>query len=113
MLKFLIMLSNTCKYAIRAVLFLAVNETSGKIGIKHISDTLNMPSPFLGKILQILAKHKILNSTKGPHGGFGLGRKAEDITLLDIVSIIDGQDFFTTFDFRYKLTVISFNPGNR
>ncbi len=91
------MLSNTCKYAIRAVLYLAINESdTNKIGIKRISEALNMPSPFLGKILQVLAKHKILNSTKGPHGGFSLGKKAEDISLLDIVSIIDGLDFFST-----------------
>jgi Rrf2 family iron-sulfur cluster assembly transcriptional regulator len=91
------MLSNTCKYAIRAVLYLAVNEKEdSKIGIKKISEDLNMPSPFLGKILQVLSKHKILNSTKGPHGGFSLGKKAHDITLLEIVQIIDGLDFFHT-----------------
>lgn len=91
------MLSNTCKYAIRAVLYLAVNEKENlKIGIKKISEDLNMPSPFLGKILQVLSKHKILNSTKGPHGGFSLGKKAENISLLEIVQIIDGLDFFNT-----------------
>jgi len=91
------MLSNTCKYAIRAVLYLAINEKENtKIGIKKISEDLNMPSPFLGKILQVLSKHKILNSTKGPHGGFSLGRKAEDISLLEVVQIIDGLDFFNT-----------------
>lgn len=90
------MLSNTCKYAIRAVIYLAVNDEEGKrIGIKQISKELDIPTPFLGKILQSLAKQKLLNSTKGPHGGFGLGRKAEDITLYDIVSIIDGEDVFT------------------
>jgi Rrf2 family transcriptional regulator, iron-sulfur cluster assembly transcription factor len=91
------MLSNTRKYAIRAVLYLAINESDNtKIGIKRISEELKMPSPFLGKILQTLAKHKILFSTKGPHGGFSLGKKAEDIYLLDIVKIIDGLDFFNT-----------------
>ena len=89
------MLSNTCKYAIRAVLYLAINDKENeKIGIKKISEDLKMPSPFLGKILQVLSKHKILNSTKGPHGGFSLGKNADDISLLDIVQIIDGLDFF-------------------
>ena len=91
------MLSNTCKYAIRAVLYLAINEKEGsKIGIKKISEDLKMPSPFLGKILQVLSKHKLLNSTKGPHGGFSLGKPAENISLLEIVQIIDGLDFFNT-----------------
>jgi Rrf2 family transcriptional regulator, iron-sulfur cluster assembly transcription factor len=89
------MLSNTCKYAIRAVLYLAVNNHDGqKIGIKQISKDLDIPTPFLGKILQTLAKHKILSSTKGPNGGFSLGRKPKDILLMDIVEIIDGMDSF-------------------
>ncbi|MCT4589261.1 MAG: Rrf2 family transcriptional regulator [Carboxylicivirga sp.] len=90
------MLSNTCKYAIRAVIYLAVNDEDGKkIGIKQISKDLDIPTPFLGKILQSLAKQKLLKSTKGPHGGFSIGRPADDITLYDIVSIIDGSDVFT------------------
>ena len=89
------MLSNTCKYGIRAVLYLAMNIQEGKkIGIKQISKDLNIPTPFLGKILQSLAKHKILSSTKGPHGGFGLGKEPDKISLLDIVLIIDGEDIF-------------------
>jgi len=89
------MLSNTSKYAIRAVIYLALNAgEEKKIGIKQISKDLNIPTPFLGKILQTLAKHKLLSSTKGPHGGFGLGRSANQIFLIDIVDIIDGQDIF-------------------
>ena len=90
------MLSNTSKYAIRAVIYLALNAgEEKKIGIKQISRDLSIPTPFLGKILQTLAKHKLLSSTKGPHGGFGLGRNAENIYLIDIVDIIDGQDIFS------------------
>jgi len=90
-------LSNTCKYGIRAVIYLALNNGENKkIGIKEISGNLNIPSPFLGKIMQLLAKHKILTSTKGPHGGFGLGLKTEQISLYDIVKVIDGDDVFTT-----------------
>jgi Rrf2 family iron-sulfur cluster assembly transcriptional regulator len=89
------MLSNTCKYALRAVLYLAVNSENGrKIGIKQISKDLSIPTPFLGKILQSLAKHKLLSSTKGPNGGFGLGKKPEEILLMDIVQVIDGMDNF-------------------
>ena len=42
-----------------------------------IAKDLDIPTPFLGKILQNLAKHKILSSTKGPHGGFTLRMKAD------------------------------------
>jgi len=89
------MLSNTCKYGIRAVLYLAQNiKGENKIGIKKISKDLNIPTPFLGKILQTLAKNKILSSTKGPHGGFGLNKDPYKLSLYDIVVTLDGEDLF-------------------
>lgn len=89
------MLSNTSKYAIRAVIYLALYASpESKSGIKTISEELGIPTPFLGKILQMLAKHRILGSTKGPHGGFYLQKPAVDISLMEIVEIIDGADAF-------------------
>lgn len=90
------MLSNTCKYAVRALIYLAkFSKEDQMIGIKKISEDLNLSSPFLGKILQNLVKQKLLVSTKGPNGGFALAKKPSDITLWDIVIKVDGEDFFT------------------
>jgi Rrf2 family iron-sulfur cluster assembly transcriptional regulator len=90
------MLSNSCRYGIRAVIYLANQPLSGgKTGIKKISKDLDLPTPFLAKILQQLAKKKILSSSKGPHGGFSLLKDPRKITLLDIVNTIDGQEIFT------------------
>jgi Rrf2 family protein len=78
------------------MIYLAHKAPGGeKIGIKKISEDLEITAPFLGKILQILAKNKVLHSTKGPHGGFGLARRGEDISLYEIVEIIDGDGLFT------------------
>lgn len=89
------MLSNTSKYALRAVVYLAIHATpAAKIGIKKISEELDIPSPFLGKILQTLARKKLLISTKGPNGGFALGKPAEEISLLYVVELVDGLDVF-------------------
>jgi len=65
-----------------------------KAGLKEIAERLDIPSPFLGKILQSLARKKILHSSKGPNGGFCLARPAEDIPLMDIITIIDGTEIF-------------------
>lgn len=88
------MISTTCKYAIRAVIYIAVNNSKRKIGIKKISTDLDIPAPFLGKILQSLAKHHILSSTKGPNGGFSLGLEEKEIYLMDIIDIVEGRDSF-------------------
>lgn len=89
------MLSNTSKYALRAVIYLALYASPDKkAGIKEIAEALHIPTPFLGKILQNLAKHQILHSSKGPHGGFCLKKQAIDISLMEIVEIIDGTELF-------------------
>jgi Rrf2 family iron-sulfur cluster assembly transcriptional regulator len=91
------MLSNTSKYAIRAVIYLAVHaEKDQKIGIKKIAEALDIPSPFLGKILQVLVRRKIISSTKGPNGGFGIGKKTSQITLYDIIVEMDGDELFNS-----------------
>jgi len=89
------MLSNSSRYGIRAVIYLAGrSEDNNIIGINTISKDLNLPTPFLAKILQQLVRHKILYSVKGPHGGFSILRDPKKITLLDIVRIIEGEDIF-------------------
>jgi len=90
------MLSNTCKYALRALIYLGkFSREDKRIGIKKISEDLQLSSPFLGKILQSLVKQKLLVSTKGPNGGFSLAKKASDISLWEIVTKVDGEEFFT------------------
>ena len=89
------MLSNTSKYAIRAMIYLSLHAPAVKrIGIRQISGDLDLPAPFLAKILQVLAKNKLLNSNKGPNGGFSLAKDAGKITLFEIIRVIDGNDIF-------------------
>lgn len=89
------MLSNTSRYALRALIYLATHKREKtKIGIYKIADDLNIPAHFLGKILQNLVKQKLLESTKGPHGGFSVSEKLNKTTLYDVIKIIDGDDLF-------------------
>jgi Rrf2 family protein len=89
------MLSNTSKYAIRALIYLELfSNKEKKVGIKEISQKLDIPSPFLGKIMQMMVKHNLLNSAKGPNGGFYLKRPAIDIGLMEVIEIIDGSESF-------------------
>jgi len=89
------MISNTSKYAIRALIFLELYSTyDKKEGIKNIASRLELPSPFLGKILQELVKHRLLGSSKGPNGGFYLKRPAIDITVMEVIEMMEGKELF-------------------
>jgi Rrf2 family protein len=52
----------------------------------------DLPTAYLNKQLQALARAGIVSSTSGPKGGFRLARPAKDITLLDVVTAIDGPE---------------------
>lgn len=87
------MLSKSCKYAIRAVLYLAQNPIK-KIGAKQIALALNIPAPFLAKTLQELTKRGIISSVKGPNGGFFISEKNRNSKIVDIVTSIEGESVF-------------------
>ncbi len=88
--------SKPSEYAIRALVYLAVNSSSGQcFGTKKIAEDLDFPEPYLGKVLQQLARNNIISSVKGPNGGFCLEEKAMDISLLKIIESIDGLAFFS------------------
>ena len=89
------MLSNQSKYAIRAVIYLAIySNQSSKLGSKKVANLIDVPAPFLAKILQKLSKTKLILSTKGPNGGFYMTDKELSRSLMDIIECIDGLEFF-------------------
>ena len=80
------MLSNSTKYAINAVLYLALHSSvENKKGVKEISEVLHIPTAFLAKLLQILAKKNAICSSKGPGGGFYLTEEKMKAPLANIV----------------------------
>ena len=89
------MLTNATKIAIRAMLYLAMfSSETKKIGVKHIADTLEIPQPFLSKLLQKLNKSNIVSSTKGPRGGFYLNKLNTKKSVWDIIVCIDNPERF-------------------
>ncbi len=86
------MLTNACKYAIRAVVYLAIHSNVGnKLSAKKIAGELEVPQPFLAQLLRKLTTDKLVSSSKGPGGGFFLDKKNLNNTLWDIISSIDGE----------------------
>lgn len=85
------MFSKACKYAIRALIYIASKEGDGnRIGLSEIAAEIDSPVHFTAKIMQILTKQGIVSSVKGPNGGFYLEAESLPITLLEVVRAIDG-----------------------
>lgn len=81
------MISQTAEYALRAMVFLALKD-SGLTG-HEIAEATRVPPGYLSKIMQQLAKNKLVNSQRGIGGGFVLARKADQISILDVINAVD------------------------
>lgn len=86
------LLSKTFAYALRSILFLAlVHEENRFVQISEIADKLKIPKHFLAKVLQLISKKGILDSVKGPNGGFKLSDKSMKTKLIEIMQITDAE----------------------
>ncbi len=75
--------------------YIALHSTNeSNVDLGEIAEKKKIPKHFLSKILQMLVKHKLLLSMRGPSGGFRLSKSPEEISLLEIVEIIDGLEIF-------------------
>jgi Rrf2 family protein len=89
------MLSLTCKTAIKAVIYLASKFESGdKAGIKEIAAFIDASEHTVGKMLQTLVKEKVINSAKGPAGGFYLTPEQKNQPVINMIIAIDGIEVF-------------------
>ncbi|MDH5414280.1 MAG: Rrf2 family transcriptional regulator [Flavobacteriaceae bacterium] len=89
------MLSKSSKYAIRAVLYLSINsDENKKLSPTDIAEAIEIPAPFIAKILQELTKRGLISSLKGRGGGFYLNEKNKKNSLISIVDSIDGIEKF-------------------
>lgn len=90
------MFSKACEYGIKATLFIVnKSQENARVSLKEIAREIDSPVSFTAKILQKLVKEKLLDSLKGPTGGFELSQaKAAKIKLSRIVEAIDGDSIY-------------------
>ncbi|POY35162.1 transcriptional regulator [Solitalea longa] len=85
------MLSKTCEYAIRALVYIVFKSQKGnKLSIKDIAYEIDSPEHFTAKILQTLSRQGIVSSTKGPNGGFYIEKDSSPIPIINVIKAIDG-----------------------
>jgi len=90
------MFSKACEYGIKATIYIAMQSLEGRrVSLKEIAKKVDSPTAFTAKILHQLAKNDILDSTKGPAGGFQIEKeRIDEIKLADIVFAIDGDSIY-------------------
>jgi Rrf2 family iron-sulfur cluster assembly transcriptional regulator len=82
--------SRSAEYAIRALVHIAAVPDEEYALVKNVAAEAGIPSHFLAKILQDLARNGFLKSSKGPRGGFRLALPANEISMMRIVDSVDG-----------------------
>ncbi|HMN41040.1 MAG TPA: Rrf2 family transcriptional regulator [Phycisphaerales bacterium] len=82
------MFSNTAEYALRAVMHLA-SATGRPRAAKEIAEAAKIPAGYVSKVLQDLARAGILDSRRGPSGGFRLARDPGKISVLEVINAVD------------------------
>jgi len=91
------MLSKTCKTAIKAVIYLCSKfDTAENVSIKEVAEFINASEHTVGKILQTLARQNVINSMKGPTGGFYISEEQQKQPIINIVEAIDGKQIFSS-----------------
>lgn len=89
------MFSKTCEYGLRAVLYIGQQSIDNKkVSMSTISQEINSPQAFTAKILQQLTRNNIINSVKGPYGGFSIEPEMMNTTLSEIVTVLDGNSIY-------------------
>jgi Rrf2 family iron-sulfur cluster assembly transcriptional regulator len=77
------------RFAVTAMIDLALREHSGPVALAAISARQQISLSYLEQLFGKLRRHELVESTRGPGGGYSLGRKSEEITVADIIVAVD------------------------
>jgi Rrf2 family transcriptional regulator, cysteine metabolism repressor len=77
-------------YGLMAIHYIAVHEAQGSVSAKRIAEEFRIPPELLAKILQRLAKQGLIVSQNGPKGGYVLARRPSEISVGQVVRVLEG-----------------------
>jgi Rrf2 family transcriptional regulator, iron-sulfur cluster assembly transcription factor len=77
------------RFAVTAMIDLALREGSGPVALAAVSARQQISLSYLEQLFGKLRRNELVESTRGPGGGYTLGRKAADITVADIIIAVD------------------------
>lgn len=97
------MLTKATEYAIRGLVAIEINNKKGlRPGFKKIAREVDAPEPYMGKILQTLTRHDLIKSVRGRGGGFFFDDESKELTLYEVIVVMEGMRFFTKCGFGFK-----------
>jgi Rrf2 family transcriptional regulator, iron-sulfur cluster assembly transcription factor len=77
------------RFAVTAMIDLALREHNGPVTLAGISQRQKISLSYLEQLFGKLRRHELVESTRGPGGGYTLGRVSKDITVADIIFAVD------------------------
>ncbi|GIV63818.1 MAG: Rrf2 family transcriptional regulator [Chloroflexota bacterium] len=83
-------ISRRLDYGLQVMIALAANDTGRPIPSAQLSESLNIPLPFLHQIAHTLMQSGLIKATPGPRGGLRLNHPARNITVLKIAEVLEG-----------------------
>jgi Rrf2 family protein len=86
----LLKFSKKADYGLMAAHYIAFHQHDGVVNAKRIAEDLGIPAELLAKILQRLAKRKLIASVNGPKGGYVLARPPGQIRISEVLRAIEG-----------------------
>ncbi len=76
--------------AIHGLVYLANHGGQRLMDVRKIADELGVPHGYLAKILQRVSRSHLIDSVRGPHGGYRLALEPKEITLQNVIESVDG-----------------------
>jgi len=77
------------RYAVNAMLDLALNAHQGPVKLVHISDRQGISLSYLEQLFSRLRRQQLVASFRGPGGGYQLGRGADQISIADVILAVN------------------------
>ena len=77
------------RFAVTAMIDLALRENSGPVALAAIGQRQQISLSYLEQLFGKLRRHQLVESTRGPGGGYSLGRRSDEITVADIIVAVD------------------------
>lgn len=84
-------LSTRSRYGLRAICYLAENDDKGYIPVSEISSKLDLSENYLEQLVRILKQENLVESTRGPKGGYRITRDPKDITAGEVIRVLEGD----------------------